>query len=172
MKRKLYAIAIGIMSLMSVEQTMALELLSSAFQQDGQIPSQYTCDGKNVSPPLFWKDSPEGTKSFVLIVDDPDAPSGTWDHWIIYNIPPQITSLSENLSALPDGALNGKNSWNTLNYAGPCPPDKEHRYLFKLYALDTTLPANSGMSKQEIETAISGHVLASTTLVGRYQRSK
>lgn len=160
-----------IIGLLWTESGMALQLHSSAFSADGTIPPQYTCDGKNVSPPLSWTEIPSGTKSLVLIMDDPDAPVGTWDHWIIYNIPPTITSLEENLQVLPQGVFAGKNSWQKVTYGGPCPPNNEHRYVFKLYAIDTFLSVN-GLTKTEIENAIKNHVLGSTELVAKYQRPK
>ncbi len=155
-----------------MESAMALELFSPAFKQGQNVPKQYTCDGKDISPPLFWKDAPANTKSFVLIMDDPDAPAGTWDHWILYNIPASTTLLAENNQNMPEGTLTGKNSWNRLTYNGPCPPDREHRYFFKLYAIDTTLPINNGMTKKEVESAINGHVVASSELMAKYQRSR
>lgn len=172
MERKFYLIVAGIINLMWMGNVMALELLSPAFKQGDKIPQQYTCDGKNISPPLYWKDVPAGTQSFILIMDDPDAPAGTWDHWIILNIPANITSLNEDLQSLPAGSFGGKNSWSKSNYGGPCPPDREHRYFFKLYAIDTILPIIEGMTKQQAESAIKGHVLASTELVAKYQRPK
>ena len=152
-------------------EKMMFTIQSSAFNDNGSIPSKYTCDGNNVSPPLSWKESPAKTKSFVLIVDDPDAPNGVWDHWIIFNIQNGITELPENTS-LPEKALYGKNSWGKLAYGGPCPPNGEHRYLFKVYALDTLLNLPSGSTKQAVEAAMMSHVLAMTTLTGRYERIK
>lgn len=154
------------------ENSMALELFSTQFKQGEPLPQMYTCDGRNISPPLAWKDVPTGTKSLVLILEDPDAPAGTWDHWILYNIPPTVTSLSEDFANLPNGTLGGKNSWNNTTYGGPCPPDREHRYFFKLYAVDTMLPNQLGLDKQAIGKALKDHVLASTELMTRYQRSK
>lgn len=153
------------------EKKMSLILQSSAFNENGSIPVKYTCDGNNISPPLSWKDSSNNTKSFVLIVDDPDATAGVWDHWIIFNIPDGINELSENAS-LPDKALYGKNSFGNLGYGGPCPPNGEHRYLFKLYALDTVLSLPSGSTKQAIEAGMMGHILAMSTLTGRYEKIK
>lgn len=164
-------LSLGIITSAWVENIMALELQSTAFQQSGNIPPIYTCDGRDVSPPISWLDVPKGTKSLILIMDDPDAPMGTWDHWLIYNIPPSVASLNENLNTLPTGASFGKNSWNKENYGGPCPPNGEHRYFFKLYAIDTIL-TESGMTKAQIEQAIKGHVLAQAELVAKYQRPK
>lgn len=157
---------------MGITNTMALEISSSAFNHGGNIPKIYTCDGQNISPPLAWKDIPSNTQSFVLIMDDPDAPGGTWNHWIIYNIPSKVNGLQEGVAKLPEGALLGKNSWNKSTYGGPCPPDREHRYFFKLYALDTVLPNQSSLDSKQIEQALKDHVLASTELMAKYQRSK
>lgn len=148
-------------------------LSSSAFIAEGLIPSAYTCDSDNkngISPPLEWKGAPENTVSFVIIMDDPDAPCGIWDHWLIFNIPATIKKLDKDLKNLPVGAKWGKNSWNQLNYGGPCPPDREHRYFFKIYALDAELLLEEGVSKQEIEKAMEGHILAQTQLMARYDR--
>ena len=147
-----------------------MRLTSAAFEEGELIPKKYTCDGSNVNPPLTISDAPAGTKSFVLILDDPDVPrhlhqAGIWDHWIVFNIPPETKEITE--AHEPLGTHGIGTSGNT-NYFGPCPPDKEHRYFFKLYALDTllTLPAKS--TKQQIEKAMQNHVLAETKLMGRY----
>lgn len=158
--------------LLGINNVMAFELTSPQFKQGNKIPQQYTCDGKNISPPLSWKEAPAGTKSFVLIMDDPDAISGTWDHWIVYNIPATTTALQENLRSLPEGASMGKNSWSQLAYGGPCPPDKEHRYFFKLYAVNILLPNNDSLDKAQVMAALKDHVLASTELMTKYQRAK
>lgn len=149
---------------------MAFILESSAFSNGGSIPSKYTCDGDDISPPLSWQDAPTDTKSFVLIVDDPDAPVGTWDHWLLYNIPATTYELEENLTSAPDGAHGGKNSWGKTTYGGPCPPDREHHYFFKLYALDSKLNLSSNASKSQIESAMRGHILGTATLMGKYNR--
>lgn len=151
---------------------MSFTLSSTAFHEGNSIPSAFTCDGANHSPPLHWIDPPAGTQSFVLIMDDPDAPVGTWDHWILFNIPATTNSLAENIHALPNGTQTGRNSWGKNTYGGPCPPDREHRYFFKLYALDTTLRLTNGATKSAIEAAMKGHVLASATLMGKYERRK
>lgn len=153
---------------------MALELKSSAFKSQTTIPTKYTCDGSDVSPPLGWNDPPDGTKSFTLVCDDPDAPGGTWDHWILYNLPPDAKGLPEDVprdKTLDNGARQGKNSWGKIGYGGPCPPrGPAHRYFFKLYALDTTLDLPPGASKGKVENAMKGHILADTELVGLYKR--
>lgn len=151
---------------------MAFELKSPKFEHGSKIPEPYTCDGNNVSPPLFWRDIPSGTKSYVLIMEDPDAPRGTWDHWILFNIPAEINELGENTQELPPGTQQAKNSWDKLGYGGPCPPDREHRYFFKLYALDKALSLSSGSSKAEVEKAMQGHVLGTAELMSKYERKK
>ncbi len=144
-----------------------LVLSSSAFSQGGSIPPRYTCDGEDVSPPLSIAGVPEGTRSLVLIMDDPDAPMGTWDHWVVFNIPPTVREIPEGTE--PEGTP-GRNSWGRTGYGGPCPPDREHRYFFRLYALDTTLNLPEEASKEEVLQAMEGHILAQTELMGRYNR--
>lgn len=139
------------------------------------IPVKYTCDGEDVSPPLEWTNVPEGTKSFVLICDDPDAPLGIWDHWILFNIPPDVRKLEAGikpLEKLENGAVHGKNSWGKLGYGGPCPPSGTHRYFFKLYALDTTLDLKPGATKKEVLKKMEGHIIGYGELMGKYKRSK
>ncbi len=153
------------------EKMAGLELKSSAFRDKEFIPSRYTCDGEDINPLLEIKNPPPGTKSFVLIMDDPDATGGvTWDHWLLFNIPPDTQYIVE--GTVPPGALQGKNSWGRSNYGGPCPPrgSKPHRYMFKLYALDTLLDLPEGTTKEEIEKAMTGHILEQTTLIGLYAR--
>lgn len=154
----------------------AMTLTSPAFEQGGQIPSKYTCESDDISPPLKWDGVPEGTISLVLIVDDPDAPDPkapklVWVHWVLYNIPPDVKSLPENANraGLPLNIVPGVNDFKKTSYRGPCPPIGRHRYFHKLYALDTTLDL-SKPTKPEIEQAMKGHVLASTELVGTYQK--
>lgn len=148
---------------------MTFTLRSNAFQDGAAIPSVYTCDGKNISPPLAWQGAPAKTASYVLILDDPDAPAGDWVHWIVYNIAGNANDLPENMSSPPSGANFGKNSWGNAAYGGPCPPDREHRYFFRLYALDAPLNLNSPTLAQ-IQSAMQGHVLGSAQLMGRYRR--
>jgi Raf kinase inhibitor-like YbhB/YbcL family protein len=155
---------------------MAITLTSPAFKQGGQIPSKYTCEGDDISPPLAWDGVPKGTKSLVLIIDDPDAPDPkapqlVWVHWVVYNISPDTKSLPENASktGLPQGTALGLNDFKTTKYAGPCPPIGRHRYFHKLYALDITLDLRRA-SKPEIELAMKGHVLADAELIGTYQK--
>ena len=146
---------------------------SSAFVEGGMIPSKYTCDERDISPPLEWKDVPAGVKSFALICDDPDAPGGIWVHWVVYNIPSNISRLEENIKPEPGAKntmLQGSNSWSRTGYGGPCPPSGTHRYYFKLYALDEMLSLKPGMSKMQLLDAMKGHVLAEAQLMGKYKR--
>ena len=152
-----------------------MELKSAAFQPGGMIPAKYTCDGEDISPPLNWSDPPAGTKSFALISDDPDAPVGTWVHWVIWNIPAATRALEENLpkmASLPNGAKQGTTDFRRIGYGGPCPPSGTHRYFFKLYALDTTLNLPASTTKKDLEKAMGGHILAQTELMGKYQRRR
>lgn len=157
-------------SFMASTNSSEFLLSSPALTQGKSIPAEYTCDGLDISPPLEWNNTPKGTKSFVLIMDDPDAPVGMWDHWLIFNIPVNTMRLEKDLQFLPKGAKFGKNSWKRCDYGGPCPPDREHRYFFKIYALDTELALEEGASKQEIESAMRGHILAEAQLMARYDR--
>lgn len=160
---------ISIIFYASLEGTM--KLTSPAFSHNGSIPSQYTCDGADISPALEWSDAPQNTNSFALIVDDPDAPTKVWTHWILFNIPNTTQALAENTSAGPfiQGAtdFNGKRQWG-----GPCPPSGTHRYHFTLYALDRFLDLPAGATKEQVLEAMKGHILAQTTLIGTYQRKK
>jgi hypothetical protein len=153
---------------------MELTIESSAFEMEGTIPKQYTCAGEDVSPPLSWSELPVGTQSLVLVCDDPDAPMGTWDHWVLFNIPAAVRSLPEGVTADPviEGVgTHGNNSWRRLGYGGPCPPEgPAHRYYFKLYALDTTLDLDPGADKRDVEKAMTGHILAQGQLMARYGR--
>ena len=153
---------------------MSLSISSAAFSEGIRIPVQYTCEGEDISPPLSWSDAPEGTKSFVLICDDPDAPMGTWDHWLIYNIPADSEELAEGIpteESLTDGSKHGLNSWGNTNYGGPCPPPgNPHRYFFKLYALDTILSLTGDATKSLIENAMQGHILEEAQLMGTFSR--
>jgi len=153
---------------------MNIQISSTAFAEGQPIPDQYTCAGPDVSPPLTWTNVPTGTKSFALIADDPDAPMGTWVHWVIYNLPPATMSLVENTPPspeLPNGAKQGINDFRQIGYGGPCPPrGKPHHYFFKVYALDTTLNLKSGATKKELLKAMNGHVLAEGRLMGTFQR--
>ena len=157
---------------------MSIKITSTAFQAGGSIPSKYTCEDRDLSPPLAWSGAPPGTKTFALIVDDPDAPDPAkpqrvYVHWVLYNIPATTIALPENASkkGLPKGAVQGKNDWGKAEYGGPCPPIGRHRYFFKLYALDTELTGLSSPTKGDLERAMNGHVLESGELIGTYQKA-
>jgi Raf kinase inhibitor-like YbhB/YbcL family protein len=154
-----------------------MRIVSTAFSHEGAIPVLYTCEGKDVSPPLAWSDIPPGTKSLALIVDDPDAPDPeapkmTWVHWVLYNVPPTSNGLPESAKTLPSGTKEGVNDWKRTGYGGPCPPIGRHRYFHKLYALDTVLPDLRQPTKAKLEEAMKGHILSEAQLMGTYQKSK
>jgi Raf kinase inhibitor-like YbhB/YbcL family protein len=156
---------------------MTLELTSTAFAQGGDMPSKYTCEGQDVSPPLAWSGVPASAKSLVLIVDDPDAPDPaapkmTWVHWVLYNLPPGVHSLEEGVKALPAGTLEGVNDWKRTGYGGPCPPIGRHRYFHKLHALDVVLPDLHQPAKAKLEAHMKAHVIAQAELVGTYEKFK
>lgn len=152
-----------------------MKLGSSAFEHEGVIPSKYTCDGENINPPLKVADVPEGAKSLVLIMDDPDVPKhlkpdGMWDHWLVWNIPPETTEIREGQE--PAGVV-GKNTGGSFGYRGPCPPDREHRYFFKLYALGAMIDLSKDTAtKTNLEAAMEGHILGQAELMGKYNRSQ
>lgn len=157
------------------DKTMNIKVESAAFNSMGAIPVKYSCDGEDVSPPLRWGDVPEGTKSIAIISDDPDAPVGTWVHWVCYDIPPDVDSIAENIpkaETLSCGGKQGITDFRRIGYGGPCPPGGTHRYFFKVYALDVVLGLPAGKSKKEIETAMKGHILAQGELVGKYSRKR
>jgi len=161
------------------EAAMSLQLISAAFLPHGVIPKRHTCDGEDHSPALAWNGAPEGTKCYAIIVDDPDAPDPaapkvTWVHWVLYDIPANVTVLREGVGPkqLPNGTREGMNDWKQPGWRGPCPPIGRHRYFFKLYALDTVLPDLRKPVKAALEKAMEGHVLAKAELVGTYQRLK
>ncbi|WP_455245470.1 YbhB/YbcL family Raf kinase inhibitor-like protein [Petrachloros mirabilis] len=149
-------------------------LISSAFKEGETIPQQYTCAGRDVSPPLHWSVPPAGTRSYVIIADDPDAPAGTWVHWVIYNVPLDLRGLSEGVPTdeqVLDGALQGMNDFKRVGYGGPCPPPgMPHRYLFKLYALDKVIDLKPRATKAQVLDACKGHILAEAQLMARYGR--
>ena len=152
---------------------MEFPFTSTAFNNEERIPTKYTCDGQDVSPPLQWSDPPQDTKSFALICDDPDTPRGTWVHWILYNIPAGTGALQEAIPSdaiLADDSRHAKNSWGRLGYGGPCPPSGTHRYFFNLYALDKMLDLYAGASKSQVRQAMQGHILAQAQLMGKYSR--
>jgi Raf kinase inhibitor-like YbhB/YbcL family protein len=153
---------------------MALSVSSPSFASGAEIPKKFTCDGSDISPQLVWTEPPSGTKSFALLVDDPDAPAGNWNHWTLWNLPPTARGLPEAVgkdTTLPDGTQQGRNDFRKTGYNGPCPPPgKPHRYYFKLFALDATLDLKPGASKRELETAMKEHILAQAEWMGRYGR--
>jgi Raf kinase inhibitor-like YbhB/YbcL family protein len=153
------------------EKSMTIE--SAAFMQGKPIPEKYTCEGGDASPPMSWTNAPQGTKSFALIVDDPDAPAGLWVHWVLYNIPASTHALQAGIkkSEATSAGRQGVNDFKKIGYGGPCPPPgTPHRYFFKLYALDAQLPLRPRASKKDVEAAMQGHVLAPAQLIGTYQR--
>lgn len=156
------------------EVTMNIQISSPAFKEGQPIPVQFTCEGQDISPPLQWGDVPPGTKSLALIADDPDAPVGTWVHWVLYDLPPQTRSLPQavpSTDTIEGGAKQGRNDFGKIGYGGPCPPPgKAHRYYFKVHALDTALALKPGPTKQELLRAMAGHTLAAGQLMGMYQR--
>jgi len=153
---------------------MSIQIICAAFKEGESIPVKYTCDGENVSPALNWSGAPEGTKSFALICDDPDAPGRTWIHWVVYNIPATMTSLHEAVpmkKTVLNNIIQGTTSFRKIGYGGPCPPrGPAHRYFFKIYALDTELNLKAGASENELLKAMEGHILAKGQLMGRYSR--
>jgi Raf kinase inhibitor-like YbhB/YbcL family protein len=182
MCKRIFAVLAFLITLMMICQAraggageaMKLSVESPAFGQGEKIPVKYTCDGEDMSPPLKWSPGPAATKSYALIVDDPDAPGGSFTHWLAYNVPSGVTSLDEHVTALyrlGDGTLQGKNSYGRIGYGGPCPPPgRPHHYRFGVYALDTRLKLGPGASKDGLLTAMSGHVLAQGELTGVYGR--
>lgn len=154
---------------------MSLTITSSAFRHGEAIPARYTCDGEDRSPPLAWSGAPPGTRSFALVVDDPDAPDPaapktTWVHWVLYDLPTDCAGLAEAVQTLPPGTQEGRNDWRRTGYGGPCPPVGRHRYFFRLHALDTGLPDLRQPTKAQLMRAMQGHVLAEAVLMGTYQR--
>jgi Raf kinase inhibitor-like YbhB/YbcL family protein len=173
------AVSLGPLSITIAKEDTSLKLTSTAFTQNAEIPKLYTCDGKDISPPLAWSGIPAGAKSLLLIVDDPDAPDPampkmTWVHWVLYNIPPTASGLGESISGLdvPVGTQEGLNDWQRTGYGGPCPPIGRHRYFHKLYALDTVLGDLGRPTKAKLEAAMRGHMLAQAELVGTYQKKR
>jgi Raf kinase inhibitor-like YbhB/YbcL family protein len=146
---------------------MSIQITSATFEEGTTIPVKYTCDGEDISPPLAWSGVPEGTQSLVLISDDPDAPVGTWVHWVLFDLPADTNSLPEGVQGM---GTDGNNSWRRPGYGGPCPPSGTHRYFFKLYALDSRLDLKEGASKEDVEEAMQGHILAQAQLMGKYGR--
>ncbi len=152
---------------------MEIKITSSAFEDGGLIPTKYTCDGEDISPLLQWEAVPEGTKTIALICDDPDAPIGTFVHWVLFNLPADTKELAEGIpkgTTLPNGAQQGTSDFGRIGYGGPCPPSGTHRYFFRIYALDTQLDLAPGARKPDLLNAIQGHILAQGQLMGKYKR--
>jgi len=155
------------------DEKAGLKVTSTAFNEGQPIPKQYTCDGINISPPLEWSGVPKTAKTIAIICDDPDAPAGTWVHWVFYNLPADKIGLIENTPAteiLPGGGLQGTNDFKKIGYGGPCPPSGTHRYFFKLYALDAELSLKSGATKADLEKAMEGHIVSQGRLMGTFRR--
>jgi Raf kinase inhibitor-like YbhB/YbcL family protein len=153
----------------TLAKTETMKLSSPAFENGGRIPKQYTCDGKNVNPPLRIENAPSNAKSFALVLDDIDAPRGTYVHWIVWNIDPDLKEMKEN--SVPEGGVQGMNDFKKRNYGGPCPPGRAHKYVFKIYALDTLLNLNCNGTKKDLEKAMGGHILSQAELAGSYKRN-
>ena len=170
MKKIIFALLAAFISV----SAFALDIKSPVLANKGYIPDGYTCDGKNISPEISWSDAPKKTVSFALICDDPDAPFGTWTHWVVYNIPVDVSKLDEGLpkdGALENGILQGVNDFGEIGFGGPCPPPgKAHRYFFRLYALDMMLKLEKGAAKKDLEKLMVGHILAEAGIYGLYQR--
>jgi len=149
-----------------------MKVISNAFKDGEMIPAKYTCDGEDVSPQISWQDAPTGTKSFVLICDDPDAPMGIWVHWVVFNIPVSVTEFAQGADPKKIGATEGINSWGTkkLGFGGPCPPSNTHRYYFTVYAVSKIIDLDKKATKEDVLAAIKGHELAQGQLMGRYHR--
>jgi len=150
-----------------------IKLVSAAFKEGQPIPRQYTCSGVNVSPPLEWSGVPKSAKTIAIIADDPDAPAGTWAHWVLYNLPSETMGLVENVPLsenLKAGGFQGRNDFGKVGYGGPCPPSGAHRYFFKLYAIDSELPLKAGATKADLEKAMQGHIAGQGQLMGTYSR--
>jgi len=162
------------MIMQPLDPSKQMQVTSSAFSNMQPIPRDYTCDGRNISPPLSWKGAPAATKSFALIIDDPDAPGGSWTHWVVFDLPADTSDLAEDAAKVQFGsakAKEGVNDFKHVGYGGPCPPTgKRHRYMFKLYALDSMLGLKPGVSKKDVEGAMAKHILGQGQLIGTYQR--
>lgn len=170
MGNKLKLVLLGIVFMANSKDQGKFTLASPAFDHQKQIPAKYTCDGENISPQIHWENAPEGTQSFALIVDDPDAPKKVWVHWVVFNIPADAKSLKEGIRT--GNFVQGMTDFGSVGFGGPCPPSGTHRYYFKLYALDTILDLPEGATKEELLKAMNGHILDQTELIGLYQRKK
>jgi Raf kinase inhibitor-like YbhB/YbcL family protein len=153
---------------------MAFAISSASFPSGGDIPKKYTCDGADISPELSWTEPPQGTKSFAVIAEDPDAPAGTWTHWVLFDLSPDTTSLAESVNKideLPGGERQGRNDFRKIGYNGPCPPPgRPHRYFYKIFALGEKLNLEPGASKADVEKAMEGLILGQAEWMGKYQR--
>src|SRR4030095_2032120 len=157
----------------NTKQKSSMTIKSTAFNEGGMIPKKYSCEGENLSPPLEWSDSPAGTNTFALIVDDPDAPAGTWVHWVVYNIPASTLELKDDMSSQKTSdskIVQGINDFKKASYGGPCPPSGTHRYFFKLYAIDAKLDLAGDVTKDKLLDAMKGHVLGQAQLIGKYTK--
>ncbi len=173
--KKFLFVLIMLTSFLAGGEKMGLHIYSPAFEEDGIIPSKYTCEGADISPPLEWSGVSSEAKSLVLIVDDPDAPDPkapkmTWVHWVVYDIPPSVHGFEEGIKYLPSGSKEGLNDWQRTGYGGPCPPIGRHRYFFKLYVLDTSLEFSHIPTKAEVEAAMQGHILQAAELMGTFEK--
>jgi len=171
MKEVVSAMSEEIESTEPIQSQKEFILISEVFLEGAPIPSTYTCNGDDISPPIAWSGAPNNTNTFALIMDDPDAPAGTWVHWVLFNLPGDATTINAGLLAKAghsDGSQQGTNSWGRLGYGGPCPPSGVHRYVFKLYALDTSLTLDESATKEEVLAAMEGHILMETELMGTY----
>ena len=154
---------------------MDIKIISTAFEDGGMIPSKYTCDGEDISPPLHWEAVPDGTASIAIISDDPDAPVGTWVHWVLFNLPPDTKELKEKFpddETLPDGTRQGITDFGATGYGGPCPPSGTHRYYFKIYALDKKIDVATIVDKTQLLQEMEGHIIGQGQLIGKYQRQR
>ncbi len=149
-------------------EVSTMRIYSPEFNDNSFIPKKFTCEGMDINPQLLFEDIPEGAESLVLILDDPDAPAGTWVHWVVFNIPKDVTGIPED--SVPDNAVQGLNSWPKNNYGGPCPPSGTHRYFFKLYALDNQLELDDTATKKDVEQAMQGHIIEKAEYVGLYKK--
>jgi Raf kinase inhibitor-like YbhB/YbcL family protein len=169
----LIVIVCGFVAIVEGDKQMTIKITSSAFKEGDMIPAKYTCDGKNISPPLKWERTPKNTQSFALISDDPDAPIGVWVHWVMWNIPPEVNELAEGIPVvkeLQNGSKQGVSDSMQNGYDGPCPPSGTHRYYFKVYALDTMLDLPANSKKKDLLDAMKNHIIAEGSLMGKYQR--
>jgi len=174
--RRVLLLALGVAACSGESRELDMQTLrveSAAFEHEGEMPSRLTCDGEDISPPLSWSPGPDGTRTYALIVEDPDAPGGTWVHWVAWNlVEPRMREAVSPADVLPDGVRQGINSWGRSGYGGPCPPSGTHRYVFAVHALDTVLELSPDTDAAGLRAAMQGHVLAQGELMGRYSRKR